>query len=317
MSWEFKVPNYHLISGLVIRYYSDDYPYTMWKTDSNPPRYSAKDNGGNIMKYRFPRTVMMDIDTVYITNPLETELIYKPIEPVYSDTGLRYSSNTTSSSRAIGNDVYEVKFPPGVYLMMIQPLIDVKSGATTGILFGGAPFHSNQAWTDKDITTFTVGNGYAHGIWADASTNNKSAYHAISKQYASVNSFCLSLGGSQRSTIYTDVDGVLIDDTGDYMVWDRFYFGVPNWGIEINHKWDQNAQCCVHGGDCSMFINDHMCKKAVDHYCSENPTVDFCRKESFTNKSSNDCYCIFIIILIMIAIICINYPIKEKIPTKV
>lgn len=106
--WEFNAPKGHLISGLAFKYYSDDYvlnPQCGRYTPGCESKYNTNITHATILE------LMVDLETVYVSNPLDPIQRYRPIR-------VNNRSDQTDSLQESG--ILEVKFDKGYYLIDIR-----------------------------------------------------------------------------------------------------------------------------------------------------------------------------------------------------
>lgn len=294
MSWKFTPPPGHLISGLSVKYYSD---VRTW-FDCSRVNCDANMNQLNLM-VSVPQTLMVDIDTVYVSNPLEPTQIWKPIE---------YNTGSAQPARLQSNDLFEVKFPTGYFLALVGTLRDPRTGGIYGVSFGTLPFQvpAGGYLPSRDLKSFDIGAGWTF-TWGPPSVDNPPGtlqyYYDEFHQTPGVGGIWATSIGGQLSTRDQS------NSNGQYMTFASCTFGTIQPNLTIAYPGDRNYKCCfLNQGTCNNYVqkDSQLCQQAISNWCRAHPTEYSCRNgsEQFGNPvRSPPQYRVELLILLVILII--------------
>jgi hypothetical protein len=270
MSWSFEVPKNRLISGLILKYYSDS---TLWDPTKAQTEQVNVINSVN-------RTILIDIVGFYISNPLSKKQIYE----FKSFSTFPISSTARDKAMAaVVNDSVEVKFPVGSYLVEISYLTDT-IGNVLGARFWYYNFPSmfsesgpqqpayiqvGEAWNYSYSQTVAPGFRYLLRNLINtqnSSTLNFSGY--ITKLSGQQSQFDTALPNSAR--------GMTFDNTSIATI--NFADVLNKIGVDFVTKADQNYKCCF-GYSPNRFCNPGFvepsaptCGEAVQQWCQADAT---------------------------------------------
>lgn len=325
MSWNYKVPPNNLISGLSFKFYNYDYMENILHTVNNDKWLDKREIKSAV---RIPVSLLIDIDTIYLSNPLDPKQIYKPIEPIFTETGLNNPTNN------ISNDIMDFKFKPGYFLSSIILYKDAKIGKNGGI-YGIYAVVMN--YFKRNIEYVKI--GYAQYFAKIMSYEtlpvtviDRAPVYIGYKQLGDFNKgeyFVTTLSGIQNTkTINQDL---MPSTTGNFMDI-NVSFGNPELVLEVNYPGDDIYQCCfgynkdkcnskIDNIDVYIMPEDPICVIAKTNWCKLHPTDYACRKEKFTNyvPKINECEInkkmdinkIWMLILIIIVVIILGCDIIE------
>lgn len=283
MSWRYVVPPGHLISGLSVKYYSD---MRKW-IDCTRKTCTENEKGLNVL-IAVPQTLMIDLDTVYISNPFDPVQIWKPIE---------YSTGSARAGSLGGNDVFDVKFPPDYFLAGISFLKDPNTGGAYGL--GLAALKKDGS----DVKLYNIGQAWNYPWGPDSMDNPKGTlmYYLVQSRGFDNTPYMVELGGLQSTRDNAN-------HVGQFMTFDGCKYGSVAPMLEIAYPGDRVYKCCFFG-ECP---DQTLCPAAKRKWCDKNPTEYSCRRrEGFSPGTSPGLGWLFIIILVIALACAVNFETKS------
>lgn len=261
--WSFKARDSHLISGIVFRYYSDVAPwYPRAEIDAETDKTRRDIMTQTNLMYVVPRTIFIDLKTVYESNPFFPRQIYQMTD---YNTGL---SGTLIEN--VANDSWEIKFPPGKFLFQLDVLKD-HAGNVGGIQVWCRSFKSLIERENYNATNENYKIGEAWNFsWGYVDTPDIAKRRYVCTTYASPDGqpWIQTLGG-RRSTF---------DPTmrkGRSMDFEKCAWVNPKQSIGMfRYRGDNNYKCCFDKDPtkCGYFLNKEdrygLCWDAKQVYCA-------------------------------------------------
>jgi hypothetical protein len=238
MSWSYQIPKNNLISGLSLRFYDYVYTENVWFGSTGQ---KLIDNGTNPIRASIPVSLLVDIDTIYLSNPMDLRQIYKPIEPVFQSSGLCNPHPPLQY-----NDIMDIKFDEGYFLASIHVHKDSKLKVNGGIY--GMELDAINYYTN-DVKKYYLGySKYYFHTYENANSGvpaNLSPFYYIYDYVPNDMStpFITGFSGRQNTKQADSIMGIP-QPNNNYMDITTAQFGDPQLELEVNYPGDDVMLCC-------------------------------------------------------------------------